>query len=178
MVAALPAKNKTMCLDSEGQPVLSTLFQLGMQADMASDLFRLGVQLVIAVLPARNKAVCIDSEGQLALSTLRQLGMPAIMAVVAGGAAAVAGAAPGAKPAAATNRMKERAGAKKRAAGVLASEVSHSHRATGLRHPTVACPLGFGRSPPRLFCVALPGIPWHACFADALRHGKLAGLAG
>ncbi|CAL8469855.1 g9397 [Coccomyxa elongata] len=85
-------------------------------------------ELVVAVLPAKNKAVCIDSEGQLALSTLRQLGMPAIMAVVAGGAAAAAGAAPGAKPAATANRMKERAGAKKRAAAVLASEVPGDHK--------------------------------------------------
>ena len=82
------------------------------------------MQLVVAVLPAKDKAVCIDSEGQLTLSTLRQLGMPAIMAVVAGAAAE---AAPGAKPAAAANRMKERAGAKKRAAAVLASEVCHTH---------------------------------------------------
>ena len=72
-------------------------------------------------MPGESGAACLDADGQQALSLLRQLGMPAVIGVASGTSPDQGGKA--------AAKMKGKAAARKRAAAVLAAEVSCSTQA-------------------------------------------------
>ena len=72
-------------------------------------------------MPGESGAACLDAEGQQALSLLRQLGMPSVIGVASGTHPDQTGNA--------ATKMKGKAAARKRAAAVLAAEVSCSTQA-------------------------------------------------
>ena len=72
-------------------------------------------------MPGESGAACLDADGQQALSLLRQLGLPAVIGVASGTHPDQAGNA--------AAKMKGKAAARKRAAAVLAAEVSYSTQA-------------------------------------------------
>ncbi|CAL5218954.1 g706 [Coccomyxa viridis] len=77
-------------------------------------------EVLLVVVPGKTGAAALDDSGLQALSLLRQLGMPALI-----------GVANGACPDEAANaaaKMKEKAAARKRAAAVLASELSGDNK--------------------------------------------------
>lgn len=78
-------------------------------------------QVLLLVMPGESGAACLDAEGQQALSLLRQLGMPSVIGV--------ASSADQDQAVNAAARMKGKAAARKRAAAVLAAEVSRSIQA-------------------------------------------------
>ena len=67
-------------------------------------------------MPGESGAACLDAEGQQALSLLRQLGMPSAIGIASSTHPDQAGNA--------AAKMKGKAAARKRAAAVLAAEVS------------------------------------------------------
>ena len=73
-------------------------------------------QVLLLVMPGESGAACLDADGQQALSLLRQLGMPSVIGVASGMHPDQAGNA--------AAKMKGKAAARKRAAAVLAAEVS------------------------------------------------------
>ena len=74
-------------------------------------------KVLLVLVPGEAGASCMDQAGLQALSLLRQLGMPSLIGIASG-------ACPD-QAANAAARMKEKAAARKRAAAVLASEVTH-----------------------------------------------------
>ena len=72
-------------------------------------------------MPGESGVACLDAAGQQALSLLRQLGMPTVIGVASSTSSVEAGNA--------AARMKGKAAARKRAAAVLAAEVSCSTQA-------------------------------------------------